>query len=282
VLDADGTGWGTYPKDMTAFDDRLFIAGATSTWDGEPLPQENAATQTALVRRIDAERSCAVWNQPRMIGSIPQPPAVGLRGGRRAKQPAADWYRRISGYGVAAIAEDFTAFVALDSHKLQVFAPRGDEQDQAILEAEDDVGMVARWISLIDAHVMLLAAEGSGTRLRAFTKKALPVYSLTVPFEVLQPAVAGAGKRVYLAGKGLAALDDGKLTWRHESSEPLYVSSFEDGSLAVANGKRLDFLKPDGTIDQSFPTEEPLVAPPAIAGDGSVWAASATALYMAR
>ena len=60
------------------------------------------------------------------------------------------------------------------------------------------------------------------------------------------------------------------------------MSSFEDGSLAVANGQRLDFMKPDGTIEQSFQAQEPLVAPPAIAADGSVWCASASAIYIAR
>ena len=106
----------------------------------------------------------------------------------------------------------------------------------AIQEGDYDVGMVAERISLIGSHVLLLAAEGGGTRLRAFTKQGKPVYSLTVPFEVLQPAVAGVAKRVYLAGKGLAAIDDGKVAWTHRSDEPLYVSSFEDGSLAVASG----------------------------------------------
>jgi len=282
VFDQLGMGWLTEPEDMTTFDDRLFIAGSTMSWAGESLPKENFARQSALVRRIGDVRFCSVWNQSRFLGSQPQPPALGLMGGLRAKQPFENWHAHIPGNGVAAIAEDFTAFVAMDSRKLKVFAPRADDQGEAILEGEHDVGMVAERISLIGAHVLLLAAEGSGTRLSVLTKNGTPIHSLTVPFEVLQPAVAGAGKRVYLAGKGLAALDDGKVTWRHESSEPLYVSSFEDGSLAVANGKRLDFLKPDGTIEQSFEAQDPLVAPPAIAGDGSVWAASATTLYIAR
>ena len=129
---------------------------------------------------------------------------------------------------------------------------------------------------------MVIAPEGAGSKLMAFTGDTTPVFSASVPFETLQPAIAGRGKRVYLAGHGLAALDDGKVTWMQASEDPLYVSSFEDGSLAVATGQRLDFLKPDGTVAQTFNTEEPLVAPPAIAGDGSVWAASAEALYIAR
>jgi hypothetical protein len=34
----------------------------------------------------------------------------------------------------------------------------------------------------------------------------------TVPFEVLQQAVAGASKRIYWTGNGLAAINDGNVT----------------------------------------------------------------------
>lgn len=142
--------------------------------------------------------------------------------------------------------------------------------------------MKAEWISLIESQVYLVASAGAGTQLRVFTRGAKPVHSLTVSVPALQPAIAGVAGRAYVSGKGLVALDNGKVSWTHASDEPLYASTFEDGSLAVANGKRLDFMKPDGTIDQSFEAQEPLVAPPAIASDGSVWAASTTALYIAR
>ena len=41
-------------------------------------------------------------------------------------------------------------------------------------------------------------------------------------------------------------------------------------------------MKTDGSIEQSLEAQDALVAPPAITGDGSVWAASATSLYIAR
>ena len=41
-------------------------------------------------------------------------------------------------------------------------------------------------------------------------------------------------------------------------------------------------MKTDGSIEQSLEGQGALVAPPAITGDGSVWAASATSLYIAR
>ena len=87
----------------------------------------------------------------------------------------------IPGRGVAAIAEDFTTFVALDSHQLQVYAARRDHEGFAILEAHVNTGIKAEWISLIESQVFLLAPEGAGTQLRVFTRAAKPVYSLTVP-----------------------------------------------------------------------------------------------------
>lgn len=89
-------------------------------------------------------------------------------------------------------------------------------------------------------------------------------------------------KRIYVAGMGIAALDDGVPTWVHPSVEATYATSFEDGSLAVASGKQLEFLKTDGSVDQSFQTDEPIVSPPAITADGSVWVASTEAIYFVR
>jgi hypothetical protein len=72
------------------------------------------------------------------------------------------------------------------------------------------------------------------------------------------------------------------VTWSRASDSPLRVSSFEDGSLAVVAGKKLELLATDGEVVQSFEAAEPLLTPPAIAADGSLWVASADALYVAR
>jgi hypothetical protein len=268
--------------DPVALDDEAHVAGTAFTWERRPLDQRGVSRE-ALVRRIEGPRYSAVVIDLRDPRSG-QADGISLRAGSRflgVKAPELG-FMLPGRHAVAAIGPDFTIVMASDNGLLQVWPPHADAQYRATLGAERNIGVAATWISLIPPHIMVIAPDGAGSKLQVFTGDTTPVYSLTVPFEVLQPAIAGSGTRVYLAGKGLAALDDGKVTWAHESSEPLYASSFEDGSLAVANGKRLDFLRPDGTVDQSFPTEEPLVAPPAIAADGSVWAASATALYIAR
>ena len=275
--------WPANQGDVVAFDDRVFVRGTPMTWQGEPMAREANVSVTAQVRRIDPRRYAALFDGLRGPGDYLFAATFNLMGGPRSLDDLTPrWAAGGNGRGIGAIGADFSSVIYFESGALQVVALTDSIKNQVALAGERKLDVVAKHVSIIPPLIMLVARDGAGSKLLAFTGDTTPVYSLTVPFEVLQPAVAGAGKRVYLAGKGLAALDDGKFTWTHESSEPLYVSSFEDGSLAVANGKRLDFLKPDGTVDQSFPTEEPLVAPPAIAADGSVWAASATALYIAR
>lgn len=270
------------PGDAVAFDDVAFLAGTPITWAGHAGPDQHSVGADAVARRIEGERFATVAAFPQ-VGQVPMSPAVGVQGGRRARHlPSADWITSVAGRAVAAIGGDFTAVLALDSGRLQVWPPVADAQSTALLGAERELGFVARWVSIVGKHIMLVATDGSGSKLHVYAGDTSALYSVPIPFEVMQPAIAGGGTRVYLAGKGLVALDDGKLTWSQASEGPVYASTFEDGSLAVAAGKRLDFLKPDGTVDQTFNTEEPVVAPPAIAADGSVWAASAEAIYIAR
>lgn len=283
VVAENGVDWQASQGDVVAFDDRVFVRGTPMTWQGGPMAREATVPTTAEVRRIDLQRYAAVSKAVPVPGGPPYSPMLHLEGGPRAAGDVSTvWLAGGEGNGIGAIGADFASVLVFDSGLLRVYSSTHDGHNAALLAGERKLGVVAKHVSLIAPLILVVAQDGAHSKLLTFTGDTTPVYSLTVPFQVLQPAVAGAGKRVYLAGRGLAALDDGKLTWRHEASEPLYVSSFEDGSLAVANGKRLDFLKTDGTVDQSFATEEPLVAPPAIAADGSVWAASATALYIAR
>jgi len=285
-FDEQGVAWpgvGDSPN-VTAFNDFVLLANTRYSWNGGVAGSEMMTIGSrALARRMNDTRIVTVWIRPPgryweretpetlLIADNPRVVDSGPRSGRRMEGVR----------GVAAIATDFTVFVAGHNRRLMVFKP-GDDNGESRLAAGRDAGIVAQRISLAGSQVILLAREGTGTRLRAFTERAKPTYTVKVPFQALQPAVAGAAGRIYLAGKGLAAIDNGKMTWTHDSKEPLYVSSFEDGSLAVANGKRLDFIEPNGVVDQTFESQEPLVAPPAIAGDGSVWAASATAIYVAR
>ena len=105
-----------------------------------------------------------------------------------------------------------------------------------------------------------------------------------VPFEVLQPPIDGADGRIYVMGMGAAAFQDGKLLFATPSAVPMFGTAFQDGTLAVAVGPELRIVGRDGEIRQRFSTaeHEQITTPPAIGSDGSVWVASATALYVAR
>ncbi|HET9956620.1 MAG TPA: hypothetical protein VFQ61_19115 [Polyangiaceae bacterium] len=279
------------PHDLVALDSSKYTQGSASTWDGRPFYEPNRQG-CALARRIEEDKYAAViiqgpiWdrNTERWTETY-----VTLEGGLRHGNPNdVDWRLYVDcKTAVAAIGGDRATVLALDNHLLQVYAPEGNPRGEApILVAERNIGVVATHVSIVGSNILVIAPghpeEGSGSRLLAFTAETRPIYSLSMPFEVLQPAIAGSGTRVYLAGRGLAALDGGGVSWLYVSQEPIYASSFEDGSLAVAHGKRLEFVNTSGTVEQAFDTEEPLLAPPAIAADGTVWAISGRAVYIAR
>lgn len=271
--------------DVVALDDEVFFSGGGSTWDRKHLEQRNVYGP-AYARRIEGQRYAAVVPAPTEGPGFTQSPTLLIEGGRRYPKHLGDgreWSHFPPGEAVAAaIGADFTVVVLFKSGMLRVFLPVPEGPNlNPTLFAERDVG-TGTWLSLVGNQILIVLSTSSGSRMQAFAADTSPLYTLAVPFEVFQPPIAGNGKRFYVAGKGLAAIDNGKLTWSHASTETMYASAFADGSLAVATGKRLDFVKRDGTVDQSFTAEEPLVAPPAIASDGSVWAASATALYVAR
>ena len=105
-----------------------------------------------------------------------------------------------------------------------------------------------------------------------------------VPFEILQPPIDGSDGRIYVMGMGAAAFQDGKLLFVTPSAVPMFGTAFQDGTLAVAVGQELRIVDRDGHVRQHFSTaeHEPITTPPAIGSDGSVWVASAKALYVAR
>lgn len=270
------------PGDPLALDDVAVLGGAAFTW-ALARSEQNNVTMPGLARRIEGPRYASVGAVPTAFPGGGQPPSVYFEGGQRFARYGTEWTRNLRGHsGVAAIGGDFSVVVALDDGSLQIYLPQGDPQKLALLAAQRNVGQKADWLSIVGPRIALVSRAGSGSKLSYFDADAAPAFALGVAFEASQPVIAGAGSRSYLVGKGLAAVDDGKLSWSQSFEQTAYASSFEDGSLAVAVGKRVDFVKPDGSVDQSFTTEEPLLAPPAIAGDGSVWLASTTAIYWAH
>jgi len=125
-----------------------------------------------------------------------------------------------------------------------------------------------RWHTIVDA----LDSEGA------------PLWSQTLPFDVLQPAIWGGGERLYFVGRGIAATDEGTLSWHEPSEIPMAASAFGDGSLAVAVGSALWILDTKGKRTQTFevPGGERIVSQPAIGAEGSVYVATETKIYRLR
>lgn len=109
-------------------------------------------------------------------------------------------------------------------------------------------------------------------------------WTADVPWAVRQPPIDGGNGRVYLAGDRLEAFDTGASMWSLSDGKRVRGTAFADGGIAITRGTTLQVYARDGQKLASFDTGdgEELITPPAIASDGSIWAASAAHLYVAR
>jgi hypothetical protein len=272
--------------DVVANDDEVFVDGEPWGWDSVLHKDQLVAHGPALAREVLKYDYVAVQNLRGI--SLPHqgsaPDSVLFESSQRWATGKKHWSGRIWGHtGLGAVAADWSVVLVRDDGKVMVFAPKAaDWEGQATLVATGQVPRLPQWLSLVGPLIVLLTPDETGTRVTALSSAAKPRFQLYVPFPASQPAIRGAGARLYVIGKGLSAFDEGKHSWSRSYDEMAYASSFEDGSLAVASGTRLELLDSHGEQLQAFDTAEPLVTPPAIASDGSVWVASNTALYVMR
>lgn len=145
---------------------------------------------------------------------------------------------------------------------------------------EAQLGFEPRDISIVADGYAVLSGTKSGSVLHLLDALGKERWRTKIPFEVKQPPVDGNG-RIVLAGKGFAAVRDGKLLFAHPSEHEQWATAFEEGTVALSTGGELRIVNPDGTIRQSFRVQEGerLTTPPAIAPDGTIWVASDKALY---
>jgi hypothetical protein len=290
----DISRWSVLTADVVATTDELFIDGVPFSWTLEVhKDQPGAKSGFVLARDYTKYDFVVVYDTPgHATHRQSSPPFAGVESGQRwmtgkhhfyAQAPLHEGSPAISdGRALGAIGADWSAVLVLDGKTVRVYAPEGDAQGVAKLVATRRLPRPVEWLSLADPGIVVLETRKGGTHLTALNRNALFEFSVDVPFSAYQPAISGATGRLYVAGRGLCALDKGKLTWTHDYDENTYASSFDDGSLAVARSNRLELMTPDGNVTQTFETAEPLVTAPAIAADGSVWVASNQAMYVAR
>lgn len=281
----DISRWSVLTADGVATNDEVFIDGTPFSWSLDPHKDQRGMTsQPALARDYTKYDFVAVYNMPgHSTHRQSSPPSIYFESAQRWLTGKHHSYGHLNGQAsLAAIGADWSVVLVVNQQLLKVYAPEGDSQGLAKVVATRLLPRQVEWVSLAAPGIVLLEPFRRGTHLTAFSRNAVPKFTVDVPVSAYQPAIAGARGRLYVAGRGLCAIDKGKLTWTHDYDENTYASSFDDGSLAVARGNRLELMTPDGNVAQTFDTVEPLVTAPAIGADGSVWVASNQAMYWAR
>ena len=213
--------------------------------------------------------------------------------------------------GMGAIARDGRIALLTVSGDLHVYAPRADESFQLHEESASHVKVAPYEISIVGESIAVLEAHGAPaitedglgpyqigtdvflryremsarwtTTLHLLSMSGAAVASVSVPFEVLEPPVDGGAGRIYLAGTGLAAVQDGHVLWSQPRGGRTLATAFAGGEVALAVGDTLRIVDRAGTVRQSFTAPgETFATPPAIAEDGSVWIATDKGIYAAR
>jgi hypothetical protein len=188
--------------------------------------------------------------------------------------------------GCGALGADGRAGLALADGRFLVFdVDRAGVGPVMQPVATSRLSFVALDISAVDGGFALLSGAPGGTGVHLLDTRGVEVWQATVPFAVDAPPIDAGGGRVYVAGSSLSALEAGKVLWTQPSSTArVFATSLADGSVLVALGPELRAVDRDGAVVQVLqaPEGDAFVAPPAVAGDGSVWLATAKALYVAR
>ena len=302
---------------ITARDDLCLVGGYEVAWDG------THARWLASTGITDGGTQRAFWDDGEMVIAVvtvpgsrytASLPVLGIRALRfddpERRERAIHWSAEIREAGCAAVAPDGRVAVALEGGRFTVYDRDGDGSKHAL--ARVDVGLANAPYDLAvieDGYVLLSAVprdDGEAwddgraeswrrlvapwtcrsrwlTRVQRLDAAGRETWSVVVPFEVLQPPVDATRGRVYVAGNGFAALEDGEVAWDTGTSQRTHASAFLEGSAAITFGNTLRVVKRDGLIRRTFqvPEGETFGTPPAIASDGAVWAATAQSLYVA-
>jgi hypothetical protein len=268
---ADGAhlvGGGSHPSTrFVAWDGRVDVQRALRFDVMEPLVHRSSARREAFVA-IDF-----------MEG---HPHGGPSRRRLQVKGVRPEWSEWSDGHGDAAIAADGHIVVALERRRLWVMAPEATRELWGVWVADVPLGFDPWLVSVVPPLVVVL--ERGGRRVHGFTARGKPAFRIEVPFAVSQPAIDAGDGHLALAGQGLAMLRDGRLLWSAPEDRPVRAGAFADGMMAVTVGSELRIVARDGSVRQRLVAAGggAFSAPPAIAPDGAIWLASASALYRAR
>jgi outer membrane protein assembly factor BamB len=282
--------------DLAVSDGGAYIYGNELLWDGRSGPSHkvttgNSAEGSILAMRYEGDRRLIA------VQNLPELPHGGGGWGIQVYQDrftAADHTARVlvasngyDGKGVAAVAGDFRTVLVTQDRTLRILSGEGDPATAMAPELlRKELPYDVRLLSIAPPHILLVTDDATGgTSLRCLEADGNERWSARLPFSRGEdPPVDLGGGRALVTGRGLAAIEDGKIVWSAPSPTAVRATAFADGTLAVASGGELRIVDRDGAIRQVLHAAEgeTITTPPGIGHDGSVWVATGKALYVAR
>ena len=213
--------------------------------------------------------------------------------------------RQESGYGTAAISHDGAVALSMSNGRFVVIDP-AELETRLELRHEYPSYLVtagaAGWLLVtaepntdqstppVERRARVTGLPGYHfrgqwrTRVRHLGADGRQGWDAEVPFPVLQPPVCAGGPRCYLVGKGLAALDAGRMVWHKPANMRLHATCFGDGSVAVTAGFTLRILTRSGDTRQTLtvPDRSRILTLPAVGPDGALYVGTVTGFWVAR
>ena len=209
--------------------------------------------------------------------------AASFTSGRRT-QPDATQRVQLEGGGAGAIGSDGRVVVALTSGRVAIYDGRRATADGGLpVLATSALAFAPSDVSIVEGGIAVMSGPPGPSAVHMLDDAGKETWSAAAPFAVTAPPIDAGRGRVYLAGAGLAAAENGKIVWSMTAPR-VFATALADGSALAAVGAELRVVKRDGTIGKRLraPDGEELVTPPAVAADGTVWIASGKSLFFAR
>jgi hypothetical protein len=279
---------------VTMLDDRWFVGGFEFQWSAERglrVFSGVSATREVFALWVGADHATAIFQKGTNRGA--RTPIVSGWSERLLPGLASElqWDDAFDGLGSGAIGADRRVAVAMQDGRFIVLSPDGELAPPGYRAARKSTHLVETKlpfapydVSVVPPGYALLARSDQSISLHVLGADGAERWSAPVSFTPTEPPIDGSDGRIYLVGNGFAAYENGKALWSSPASSAQYATAYADGTVALAAGAELRIVGRDGSIRQTFRTAqgEPITTPPAIADDGSVWVATASALYVAR
>jgi hypothetical protein len=206
----------------------------------------------------------------------------------------------------AVCAPDGRVLATESSRRIAIVGPDADPtardelsrpKPRIVMSGETD--LVVHNCSAIDPGFALLASPNENrsgpASLIALDDQGREQWRASVPFRIdveveptlhrpPHPPIALGDGRILVAGAGLACFADGKLLWSRPSPDRVAATVLGSEAIAVAIGRQLQILQPDGSVRDAvdLPGDAKATTSPAVAPDGTLYVGTTAAVYAIR